>query len=523
MSRWRIIVVLILVAVPLLVLAGAGSYWLLVSGYGLLVWWPMMALVALGYFLGAYWQRKQMLLHPVDMTPPAHATERDKQAWQLIEARAKAASRLDPDKLSNPQHYLEVAQEMGRELAVHYHPNTEDLIGALTVPEILAVIELAAHDLAEMVDRYLPGGHLLTIRDWQRAKKATDWYQRATTVWWAISAVFSPINTATRYAASRVGLSTPLKMLQQNLILWFYTAYLQRLGTYLIELYSGRLRVGARRWRELVLGEKQPKPALESDGEETPEAARVVTLTLMGQVKAGKSSLINALLGERKAQTDVLPMTSLVERYRLSPPGVGSEMVLLDTVGYGHSGPKQDQVEATREAARQSDLLLLVLHARNPARQADLEMLRDLRAWFESKPELKLPGVLAVMTHIDLLSPAMEWAPPYDWQHPKRPKEQSIHDALAAVEEQLGEFVAAVVPVCGAPGKVFGVEEALLPAIMARLDEAHGVSLLRCLRAEADAHKVRKVFDQLLAIGKTIVRAVWQDLQGPGATGKQQK
>ena len=40
------------------------------------------------------------------------------------------------------------------------------------MPEILAVVELAAHDLAEMVDRYLPGGHLLTIRDWQRAKKA---------------------------------------------------------------------------------------------------------------------------------------------------------------------------------------------------------------------------------------------------------------------------------------------------------------------------------------------------------------
>src|SRR5436309_2756633 len=386
MSRWRIVVVLVLVAVPFLVLAGAGSYWLWISGRGLLVWWPMMALAALGYILGAYWQRKQMLLRPVDMTPPAHSTERDKRAWQLIEARAKAASRLDSDKLSNPQHYLDVAQEMGRELAVHYHPNTEDLTGSLTVPEILAVVELAAHDVAEMVDRYLPGGHLLTIRDWQRAKTAADWYQRASNVFWAISAVLSPISTATRYTASRVGLSTPLKMLQQNLILWFYTAFLQRLGTYLIGLYSGRLRVGARRWRELVLGEKHPKPA-----------------------------------------------------------------------------------------------------------------------------------IIAVMTHIDLLSPAMEWAPPYDWQHPKRPKEKSIHDALAAVAEQLGEHVAAVVPVCGAPGKVFGLEEALLPAITARLDEAHAVSLLRCLQAESDTRKVRKVFDQFLAVGKTIVRAVWQDLQGkPG-------
>lgn len=516
MSRWRILVVLALVAVPVAFLAAAGSYFLWERGLALWVWWPLMAFLALGYLLGAYWQRKQMLLRPVELTPPAHATERDRRAWELVEARAKAAPQLGSDTLSDPQHYLAVAQEMAKELAAHYNPRTDDLIGALTVPEILAVIELAAHDLGEMVDHYLPGGHLLTVRDWQRAKKAADWYQAGTNVYWAIAAVFSPVNTAVRYAASRVGLSTPLKMLQQNLVVWFYTAYLQRLGTYLIELYSGRLRVGARRWRELVMGEKAPRPAIAEDAKEVPEA-RQVTLTLMGQVKAGKSSLINALLGERKAVTDVLPATAQVQRYRLSPEGVDAEMVLLDTVGYGHEGPKQDQLEATREAARQSDLLLLVVQARNPARQPDVTMLRSLREWFGSHPELKMPAVVAVMTHIDLLSPSMEWAPPYDWQHPQRPKEKSIHDALAAVREQLGEDVAAVVPVCTAPGKVYGIEEALLPAVMARLDEAHAVELLRCLHAEADARKVRKVFDQLLAVGKTLVRAVWQD--HPGMVG----
>ena len=41
-------------------------------------------------------------------------------------------------------------------------------------------------------------------------------------------------------------------MLQENLLLWFYTAFLQRLGTYLIELNSGRLSVGATRYRRLM-------------------------------------------------------------------------------------------------------------------------------------------------------------------------------------------------------------------------------------------------------------------------------
>ena len=515
MSRWRIGMVLALVVLPVLFLAAVGSYHLWQASLSLIVWWPMMACVALGYLLGAYWQRRRRLLHPVDLTAPAYATARDKRAWELIEARGRAAAELDGDKLSDPEHYLTTAQELARELATFYYPKSDDLISALTVPEILAVIELAAHDLSEMVDRYLPGGHLLTIRDWQRAKKAADWYQSVSNVYWAISAVFSPLSTGLRYGMSKIGLSGPLKLLQQNLLLWFYTAFLQRLGTYLIELYSGRLRVGARRWRELVLGEKPAAPPALEGEVAVPEAARRVTFTILGQVKAGKSSLINALLGERRAQTDVLPATSGVERYRLAPQGIPAEVELLDTVGYGHEGPKADQLKATREAAQQSDLLLLVLHALNPARQADVQMLTALREWFAGRPELKMPPVVAVVSHIDLLSPKMEWQPPYDWQNPHRPKEQNIHQALAAVQEQLGDYLAAVVPVCTPPGRVYGIEEALLPVLAARLDEVHAVSLLRCLQAESDTRKVRKVFEQLLAVGKTLARAVWQDLQTP--------
>jgi hypothetical protein len=41
------------------------------------------------------------------------------------------------------------------------------------------------------------------------------------------------------------------------------------------------------------------------------------------------------------------------------------------------------------------------------------------------------------------------------------------------------------------------------------LDEVHAVALLRCLRAEIDTGKVRKVFQQLAAAGKELVRVVW--------------
>jgi uncharacterized protein len=515
--HWRLIVLGLLFAGPFVFLIAYGSYQLWLSGWGFWAWWPMALSFAAGYFLAWYWQRKAKLLSRPDFSTLPHWTDRDQQAWQLVEARAKAGVKLNADTLSSVQFYTDTAQEMALELARFYHPGAQDPISSLTVPEMLAVVELVSHDLAEMVDKYLPGGHLLTVNDWKKARQATEWYQTASNIYWIISSVFSPINTGVRYLASYAGMSRPFQKLQENLFLWFYTSYVHRLGTYLIELNSGRLRVGARRYRELLErhapalpGPDMPVAAAAPPAEDAAEAVPRIALTLMGQVKAGKSSLVNALLGAQRAATSVLPETSDVTRYDLKLENIPTRLVLFDTVGYGHAGPRQDQLKATQEASRKSDVLLLVVQAVNPARQADLDLLKALRTWFDAQPDLKRPPMLAVMTHIDLLSPKMEWTPPYDWQHPARTKEKQIADALAAVEEQLGDYLAGAVPVCVAPGKVYGIQEYLLPALMELMDQAHAVAFLRCLRAEADTRKVRRVFEQLLAAGKEVIKAMWQ-------------
>jgi len=251
-------------------------------------------------------------------------------------------------------------------------------------------------------------------------------------------------------------------------------------------------------------------PSLKAADGDTVEKISQVTLTVLGQVKSGKSSFINAILGEQRAGTDVLPLTNHVTRYELQPEGIPTRLVLLDTVGYGHSGPEADQLRATEEAARQSDLLILVVQARNPARQADLALVQALEQWFASKPDLKMPPILGVMTHIDLLAPAMEWAPPYDWTKPERPKEIQIREAWSALHEQFDPHLAAIVPVCTAPGKVFGVKESLLPSLLGYLDEARAVAMLRCLRAEVSTGRARKVFLQLRETGAQAAKILWE-------------
>lgn len=518
MSRWRVVLVLLLIGAPFLSLAGVGSYYLWTLHWGFLCWWPLALCMLLGYTLGWYWQRQRLLLHPPDFSAPRHWTEQDKGAWQIVRTYAEAVASLPAEQLWKLDDYVTTAKEMAEELAEYYHPGTSDPVSNLTVPEILSVIELAAHDLGTLVDRYVPGGHLLTVRDWRRARQALDWYEPASNLYWGITALFAPLETGARFAASKLGLSQTWDMLRHNLVLWFYTAYVHRLGTYLIELNSGRLRIGAARYRELMESAEPSEPRADPKALVSVETAgpspsiRQVTIAVLGQVKAGKSSLINALLGEQRAATDVLPATAGVERYELHPPNIPARLLILDTVGYGHEGPKADQLAVTQETARQADLLLLVVHARNPARQADAQLLRHLQDWFGSHPERKRPPLLVVATHIDLLSPALEWSPPYDWRQPTRTKEENIQQAMTTIWDQVGPYAAGVVPVCTAPAKEYGVEEWLLPAVAEQLDEARGVALLRCLRAEIDENKVRKVFHQLLAAAREATRIVRQSL-----------
>jgi predicted GTPase len=514
MTRARITTLVLLVALPVLFLAGAGAYHLWDRGWAFYAWWPMGLSLALAYVLAWRWQR-QIRARQAEAPPPMHWTDRDRLAWQKVLDRVKQADKIEDAKFGDPRFYFDTAQAMAGEIVRVYRPDAADPVAIVTIPEVLAVIELASHDLNELAVKYVPGSHLMTVDHWRTARKAVDWYRQASNVYWLASAVFDPIKTATRYVAAKYGMGKPLEMFQQNVILWFYSAYVREFGFYLIELYSGRLKVGVTRYRELMAEHAHepggppvvvPPPAgvpTEPKPEE-PAKPRGVSIVLIGQVKAGKSSLVNALLGERKAATDVLPLTSEVTRYDLAAPGVPTHLVLLDTAGYGRAGAVKDNLEETAEAVQGADLVLWVTHARNPARKADADFFARLRQWFKDRPHLRFPPAIVVLTHVDLLTPAMEWAPPYDWAGGGRPKERSMADAVAAAQESFPD-VNGLVPVCAAAGKEWGVQEELLPEVVALLGEAKAVSLLRCLHGEADEGKVKKVFAQLWAAGRKAV------------------
>src|SRR5262249_34172381 len=170
MNPWRLLVVALLIVGPFVGLAALGLYYLWQEGLWVYVWWPLMAFMGVGYYLAWHWQRRRMLLPAAEITPPRHWTERDRRAWRLIEARAEAALKIHADKFTDFDFYVSPGEDIALELARFYHPGAEDPISQLTIPEMLAVIELASHDLAELFDRYLPGGHFLTINHMRQAR-----------------------------------------------------------------------------------------------------------------------------------------------------------------------------------------------------------------------------------------------------------------------------------------------------------------------------------------------------------------
>ncbi len=515
LRMWRLYLISTLIVAPLAVMVTAGALALWRTGQYLWLWWLIPACWLPAWLLARRWRRQLIVPTIVSGQPAEYWTERDEAAWQIVRQAQQEALEVEADRLVDPHFYLQSAMDLGLRLARHYSPKAKDPVGSRTVLEILTVAQLALEDSHRWISDYVPGSHLLTIDQWRMLAKAPRWLGLAGNLGWIASIAANPLNV-TRFVASKLTMDSAARQFQDNALAWGYAMYLGRVGFYLIEMNSGRLRVGAARYRELTRSDmlrRSPAGTMpQPDGAPAQAASDTgceVVVAIVGQVKAGKSSLINALIGRREAEVDALPATREVQRFRMhSTADVADGLTLLDTPGYGEDGATDQQRQAIRKALAQADLVLLVMKVTNPARRADAAVLDDLIAESRGKTDRKAPPIAAVLTHIDQLSPIMEWTPPYDWDKPTRPKEEQIGQAVQYHRELLGDSLAGVVPVCSdvERGREFGVREWLLPAMLDLLGEARGCAVLRVLREEIRRGRVRRVFLQLARAGAAILR-----------------
>src|SRR3569623_28580 len=120
MSRVRIGVVALLFLAPWVFLIGVGSYHLWNTGWLFTAWWPMFLSFGLAYLLAWRWTHRRSLFPPDDAQPSNYWTDRDKVAWEKVDAKAKTFDVITTEQLTDPRHYSELALDLADQVARVY-------------------------------------------------------------------------------------------------------------------------------------------------------------------------------------------------------------------------------------------------------------------------------------------------------------------------------------------------------------------------------------------------------------------
>jgi len=498
LGSWRVWTIVACFAIPFLGLGTVGGLWLYERGW---LGWAGLAFLCgetLALLLFRRWGRRRegVLPQPSSALPSTFAP-RDEPAWAVVQEYLARVDRQET-VLTSKEQLLTLGQEILERVAKCYHPHTTDPLLAVQIPQLFRAIEETARDLANLT-RDVPLAHKITIGDavrgyqlQQQLKPAYNAYRLLYPLLNWQNALFQMIITDRLFDIAR-----------QTLAQWLLKWYVDRVGYHAIELYSGRLPLTRRVDSEGYFA--APVPTAQSD-EHQPAPSGPLRVLILGQVKAGKSSLTNALFGDQQAVTDVLPATAQLTSYMLERPELGATLIISDMGGYEDPSVPQERLEEAFAEALQSDLILLVVSAVNVAREPDRRLLAQLREHFAARPELRPPPVVVVLTHIDLLRPPREWAPPYNVVTPDSQKAHSIRGAINAVASDVGLPRECIVPVCLLPERLYNVDEALVPLLIEVLPDAKRTLLVRSLKNLRDQEQWEILGRQARATGRFLLQ-----------------
>ena len=498
---WPEILLFLAVVLPWLSLLALGMMWLWQGGY---VWvWAVTAAVLglLAWPLSTIVRRRtteEARLALGDLAEPSsgwHVVERD--AWSEVLAIADATA---PFSFTEIEPLITSARETVEVVARRFHPDAHTAWAQFSLPEALLLAERLCRDVRREALRHVPGvramrlSHLLWVqRQNERygAVAQTGW-RVGFGLWRLVRAVLNPLQA--------VGQETSGMIMEKTVGVFSYRlrAYATRLlvleiGRASIDLYSGRLALSA----------DEERVARERDMASTAEPVAPVRIVLIGQVSAGKTSLLNALAQEIRGAVGPLPTTSSVREHLLDVEG-RSAVMLVDMPGIGEGAETASDLLLQAERA---DLIMWVASAAQPAREPDRKGLDDFRAWANAQLARRPPPVLLALTHVDELRPATEWIPPYDITAPTGPKARAIRAAVDSVARTLDFPVEGIVPVAMPPGRDPYNLDALWSRIAVELDEAKLVQLDR-LRVGQKRLGLRDLAYQLGHAGRWIIKGI---------------
>ena len=504
---WRAAVLIVLMVGPIVAYIGFGAFWLAQRGwllYATSIWITSGIVFSI---LAARWTRLQTpLMPPIDWDSPHSFAPHDRKAWELVQEEAARGDMFSLDDLSSFDVYSETGKRLAQRLAAHYHPLSHDPLDNVPFVELLTALELAAEDLDHLC-RQVPGGDLVTPAHWKRAVQAAEYLNWANDIYTYFLPIIQPLTGLVRLGTQKLMVKPAWRNMRQNLLRWFYQAYVNRLGTHLVELFSGRLAIGADQYRRLSRKFAQRVPAVNA---EPPP----LTIAVAGARDVGKSQLIEAL---EKSRTRELPESES----RHGAPGFDvsvSERLRtaqwVETPGYTVArGEETARDRSTRraavEAAVEADLLLLVIDGSHDAASVDVRFAQAWDQWYVEHPAFEVPPAVAVVIGIDRPEWGGEWCPPYDWTSGRSAREIAVRARLEALRSALPPTIPDIVAVGLRPQSPYGVREQLLPVIASHLHRAERTALIRFLQHTSTRSKAGRLISQ---VGQH-ARRIWTQLR----------
>jgi predicted GTPase len=494
--RWPEALLIAAVTLPWLALLALGTLWLWQNGH---VWaWAIVAaaLALLAWPLTRLVRRRhnaEMRAALGDRAEPSRAWNTgEREAWSAVLVIADATAPLsfvDADLL------LAKAREVVDAVAGRLHPETQAPWAQFSLPDVLLLTERVSQNLRREALRMIPGIRFIKLGHVLWVKQMVDRYGPIWTVgynlWRIVRGIWNPTSAAAREISGVF--DTKLATVFSDRVRARLTQeFVLEIGRAAIDLYSGRLALSE---EELRLARERDRAAAAA------EPIAPVRIVLVGQVNAGKSSLVNALAQEIRCAVGPLPTTARAAEYQLELEGRPA-VSLVDMPGLG--GGSQQELRAQAERA---DLVLWVASATQPARSADRQALDDFRAWASAQLARRAPRVVLALTHIDELRPANEWAPPYDLATSAGAKARNILAAIHSVGSTLDLPAGAIVPVAMPADRTPYNLDALWARIALDLDDARLVQLDR-LRIGGRRVSLREFANQLGRAGRFIIEGI---------------
>jgi len=406
LSKNFTLVVSVLVFIPALILIGIGFYWIYSEGYILyLLSWLLFSTLVL-YLVKKKKEKDIIPENEIEIEASPQSSEFDN------EVREKIYRQIDI-KTKNGLEWKEFQAysiTLISEVATFYNPKQSEKELAFSIPEALYALETLSGKYRKIMIKFVPSiahqiplSFYMNLLNHKNKGIATGKFLNLSIDAYRLYRMVNPINALISEITSKISnevLGEVASTMQDKI----KRALLKELVSVMIDLYRGGYKS-----KDSELGESKIASSDKMNSSKNIEPLRV---SLIGQIGAGKSSVINALVEKTVAEVSSIPTTdkTIIHNWNIDKM---KAIKLVDLPGL--DGNKETNELILKELT-ESDLVFWVLKANQSARKLDVDLKKEFDDFYKKRENLKRkkPIVIAVLNQVDKLKPINEWDPPYD-------------------------------------------------------------------------------------------------------------